>query len=59
MPAKFDASIIIHAYNQSGKLAPCIIGVEDAMREAKIARYEIIIAEDGSKDGTLEEAKAI
>jgi glycosyltransferase involved in cell wall biosynthesis len=29
------------------------------MREAKIARYEIIIAEDGSKDGTLEEAKAI
>ncbi|MEM2941517.1 MAG: glycosyltransferase family 2 protein [Thermoproteota archaeon] len=46
-----DVSVIFPAYNEAGRLAPAVDKTVRLLRE--VARsYEIIIAEDGSTDGT-------
>ena len=56
---KLVASIIIPAYNQKAMLKPCIQGVANSLSKAGMKPFEIIICEDGSTDGTYQEAERL
>lgn len=46
-----ELSILLPAYNEASQIKECILEVDAAIR--KLSRsYEIIVSEDGSKDGT-------
>jgi glycosyltransferase involved in cell wall biosynthesis len=53
-----DISIVIPAYNEEGAVRDTVHQIRDVLDTAKIA-YEIIIVDDGSKDNTLAEARAV
>jgi len=48
-PDEFDASILIPAYNAEAHLVECL---ESAVGQVTDYRYEIIVVDDGSTDGT-------
>lgn len=54
-----EVSIVIPAFNQHGKLPSCVAKTAQALRRSKIRSFEIILCEDGSTDGTYEEAAAL
>jgi hypothetical protein len=56
-----DVSIIVPAFNQEGKLTACVRGIIAGVAKARniVGTFEIIIAEDGSADGTHAEARAL
>jgi glycosyltransferase involved in cell wall biosynthesis len=51
-------SVVIPAYNQAGTIEHAVAAVERQLGALRM-RYEIIIAEDGSTDGTYEKCLAI
>lgn len=53
-----DLSIVLPVYNEAKNLEKSLIKIEEFVRPLKY-RYEIIVAEDGSTDGTYEIAKKI
>jgi glycosyltransferase involved in cell wall biosynthesis len=57
--AKVSVSVIVPVYNQASAIESCVKAVAENLPAGGFADYEIIIAEDGSTDGTLEAAKAI
>ena len=53
-------SVVVPAYNQKGNIGKCIKGIEkNLLSYPEFKNFEIIVAEDGSTDGTFEEAKKI
>ena len=57
--ANISVSIVIPTYNQKEKLEGCVKSVQQSLKEAGISSFEVIIAEDGSKDGSFEEANRL
>jgi glycosyltransferase AglD len=55
---KLLVSIVLPAYNEVDKLENAVITISQALKEYGYS-YEIIIAEDGSRDGTAEKAKEL
>ncbi len=53
-----DVSVVLPAYNEADKLEGAVAKVGQALKESGYS-YEIIIAEDGSTDGTAECAEEI
>ena len=51
-------SVVLPAYNEAEKLEDAVTKINQALEEMRY-RYEIIIAEDGSTDGTAERAEEI
>ena len=55
---KVDVSVVLPAYNEADKLEGAVTKISQALKETSYA-YEIIIAEDGSTDGTAECAEEL
>ncbi len=53
-----DVSVVLPAYNEAEKLESTVAKVSQALKESEYS-YEIIIAEDGSTDGTAERAEEL
>ena len=53
-----EVSVVLPAYNEADRLERAVDAVEKKLRELGVS-FEIIIAEDGSTDGTYEIAKKI
>ena len=53
-----QASIVVPAYNQKSRLEGCINSIAASLRK-DYPRFEIILAEDGSTDGSYEEARRL
>jgi glycosyltransferase involved in cell wall biosynthesis len=53
-----DVSVVLPAYNEADKLEGAVAKVDQALKEASYS-YEIVIAEDGSTDGTAERAEEL
>lgn len=51
-------SIIVPAYNESARLPETLRRIEDYFSRAEWDFHEIIVVDDGSKDGTMEAAQA-
>lgn len=47
-----EVSIVIPAYNEEKRIAPTLRGVDAFLRDQGI-RYEILVVDDGSSDGTV------
>lgn len=56
--ASLDVSIVIPAYNEEGAVRDTVDHIREVLGSAGIS-YEIIIVDDGSKDNTLSEARAV
>ncbi|MGA2385662.1 MAG: dolichyl-phosphate beta-glucosyltransferase [Candidatus Bathyarchaeia archaeon] len=56
--AKVTVSIVLPAYNEADKLDGAVEKVSQALKDAGY-RFEIVIAEDGSTDGTAERAEEL
>ena len=54
---KPEISAVIPAYNEAGAVAPTIVGLKDALA-AEGLKFEIIVVDDGSSDGTAQAAEA-
>lgn len=52
-------SIVIPAYNEADNLAELSKQVTSALTKAKVNDYELLIVNDGSSDGTLDEIKRL
>lgn len=52
-----DLAIILPTLNERGNLAPLVERIDRAIGEA--ARWEVIIVDDDSRDGTADEARAL
>jgi len=57
--ARIAVSVVVPAYNQKDKLEGCVEAVKRSLQDANIREFEIIIAEDGSRDGSFEEANRL
>jgi len=57
VPMTLDLAIILPTLNERGNLAPLVERIDRAIRDA--ARWEVIIVDDDSKDGTADEARAL
>ena len=55
---KAMVSVVLPAYNEADKLEGAVTKISQALKETGY-RYEIIIAEDGSTDGTAERAEEL
>jgi len=55
---KAMVSVVLPAYNEADKLEGAVTKISQALKETG-CRYEIIIAEDGSTDGTAERAEEL
>ncbi|HDM35637.1 MAG TPA: glycosyltransferase family 2 protein [Candidatus Syntrophoarchaeum butanivorans] len=55
MPGSREVSLVLPAYNEVNRLRRCVEGVIEALEKVTDS-FEIIIAEDGSTDGTSEVA---
>ena len=55
---KTAVSVVLPAYNEAEKLEGAVSQIGQALNEAKYV-YEIVIAEDGSTDGTAERAEEL
>ena len=55
---KVTVSVVLPAYNEAEKLESAVTKVSQTLKESNYP-YEIIIAEDGSTDGTAERAEEI
>jgi glycosyltransferase involved in cell wall biosynthesis len=53
-----EVSLVLPAYNEAEKLEEAVTKINQALEEMRY-RYEIIIAEDGSTDGTAERAEEL
>jgi len=53
-----DISIVIPAYNEKENLSPLMQEIDSVVKKDKMD-YEVIIVDDGSFDGTLDEAKRL
>ncbi len=53
--AKIDLSLVVPSYNESERLPVMLKATADHLKKINIS-YEIIIANDGSKDNTTEAA---
>ncbi len=56
--ANMDVSVVLPAYNEADELEGAVAKVSQALKESRYS-YEIIIAEDGSTDGTAECAEEL
>ena len=57
-PAVVQVSVVLPAYNEVDYLEPAVEKTIQALKEFSDS-YEIIIAEDGSTDGTAERAEEL
>jgi glycosyltransferase involved in cell wall biosynthesis len=55
---KVAVSVVLPAYNEADKLEGAVTEISQALKETGY-RFEIIIAEDGSTDGTAERAEEL
>lgn len=55
-PTRKEVSIIIPAFNEEGAVGGVIDDIRKVMDETEMA-YEIIVVDDGSEDGTVEEVR--
>ncbi len=46
-----ELSIVLPAYNEAKRLPPYLLAVDDYLRRSDVAGYEIIVVDDGSRDG--------
>jgi len=49
-------SVVIPAYNEGGKIGPCLTRVNAYFRRA-VSSFEIVVVDDGSTDATVSEAR--
>ena len=50
-------SIVIPAFNSSGWITQCLEHLSAALKNAQISDAEVIVVDDGSTDGTGQEAQ--
>jgi dolichyl-phosphate beta-glucosyltransferase len=50
-----DISVVIPAYNEAGRIGPNLRRAVDYLRRRRL-RYELLVVDDGSRDGTVEVA---
>ena len=55
-PQSIDLSIVIPVYNEKHNIAP-LLGEIDACLEPLLLRYEVLVVDDGSTDGSGEEVR--
>ena len=55
-PDEIELSVVIPAYNEAGRL-PATLRKIEAYLEARGVRYEIVVVDDGSRDGTARIAR--
>ncbi len=55
-PPELDVSVILPAYNEEQAIGPDLDAIRRAM-EASDRRYEIIVVDDGSRDGTADRVR--
>jgi dolichyl-phosphate beta-glucosyltransferase len=55
--APIELSVVIPAYNESARISQTLQKIRDYL-EGRPGRFEIIVADDGSRDGTAERAVA-
>jgi len=52
MNSPIDLSVVIPAYNEEQRIAPTLAAVDDYLAASGL-RYEIVVVDDGSRDGTV------
>ncbi|MCW4030002.1 MAG: glycosyltransferase family 2 protein [Candidatus Bathyarchaeota archaeon] len=57
-PSKPTVSVVLPAYNEVDYLEPAVTQISEALKQSNYT-YEIIIAEDGSTDGTDKKAESL
>ncbi len=55
---RVTVSVVLPAYNEADKLEPAVTKINQALKEYEYS-FEIVIAEDGSTDGTAERAEEL
>jgi dolichol-phosphate mannosyltransferase len=59
MPKSFESvSLILPTYNERGNVGPLLEALERVFRDAGIGRWQVIVVDDDSRDGTRELVKA-
>lgn len=53
-----DLSFVVPAFNEAGNITKTVARISEAAR-ALVSSFEIIIVDDGSQDGTFDEAKGL
>jgi len=57
-PGFWAISVVVPAYNEENRLTPTILRIHDYLRDAG-EPFEIIVVDDGSRDGTLAVARGL
>lgn len=55
---KYDLSIIIPAYNEEKRILPYLNSIEKYVNSLKSRKIEVLVVNDGSRDGTLDVVKS-
>ena len=50
-------SVVVPAYNESGKIGPCLARLRSFFRSAGLP-FEVVVVDDGSSDSTVSEARS-
>ncbi|RKZ20722.1 hypothetical protein DRQ18_05750 [bacterium] len=59
MVQRKNVSIIVPAYNEEKNILPLFERIKELVKKDKKRKYEVVLVDDGSTDGTYREGKKI